>query len=375
MKNSNRGTFIIALVPAYNESESIRATIESLLAQDRPLDQIVIIPNGCTDDTADVAREYSVTVLELPRLEHRKSEAMNRAWMKYGQNADIVISVDADTVFPPNAVGDWEKEYLADEEFGGSTSKFTVQQPGFFGRLQKAEYASNIQQGLNRGWTNVLAGAGSAFSGEAMRTLAQREDRIGPWSYDSAVEDYEITYRLRELKLSTVVSPTVRAYTDGMKDLKSLWGQRMKWQTGTLYDLLRFGVNRLTIRDWAAQVKALLIPTIRVLWGLVMILAVMLNSLAFAWWGLLIPLLYIALNVKSTLRIPHRDKWDMVLAVTILPFEFLQCVQGAWIFASWAEVVRKMITKTERDLWEAQYKAEGVNCTVASQRQDFREAH
>jgi len=357
---TNGGTSIIALVPAHNESGSIRATIESLLAQERTLDQIVVIPNGCTDDTADIAREYPVTVLELPKLEHRKSEAMNRAWLEYGQHFDIVISVDADTILAPNAVHDWEQEFLADEDFGGSTSKFTVQQSGFLGRLQKAEYSSNIQQGLNRGWTNVLAGAGSAFSGAAMRLLASRPDRVGPWSYESAVEDYEITYRLRELRKSTVVSPTVRAYTDGMKDLKSLWGQRMKWQTGTLYDLMRFGLNRLTMHDWTSQAKGLLIPSIRVLWVLVMVLAVYFDALAFAWWGWLIPLLYVALNVKSALRIPHRDKWDLVLAVTIIPMEFLQCIQGGWIFASWVEVLRSSITRKERDLWAAQYKAEGV---------------
>jgi len=357
---ANTITSIIALVPAHNESGSIRDTIESLLSQTRLPDEIVIIPNGCTDDTADIAREYPVTVYELPKLAHRKSEALNRAWVKFGQSFDLVISMDADTVFPSNAVADWEQEFLTDEDFGGSTSKFTVQQPGFFGRLQKAEYSSNIQMGLNRGWTNVLAGAGSAFSGAAMRILASRIDRIGPWSYESAVEDYEITYRLRELKLSTKVSPTVRAYTDGMKDLKSLWGQRMKWQTGTLYDLLRFGLNRLTLHDWMSQAKGLLIPLIRLLWVGVMILAIALDSVAFVWWGWLIPLLYIALNIKSTLRIPHRDKWDMVLAVTILPMEFLQCIQGGWIFASWIEVAKKAVTKKERDLWAAQYKAEGI---------------
>lgn len=353
-------TRIIALVPAHNESGSIRDTIESLLAQTRPIDQIVVIPNGCTDDTAEIAREYPVTVLELPRLEHRKSEALNRAWLEFGQDADIVISADADTVFLNTAVGDWENEFLSDSNFGGSTSKFTVQQPGFFGRLQKFEYATNIQQGLNRGWANVLAGAGSAFSGTALKQIASRQDRVGPWCYDSAVEDYEITYRLRELGMSTMISPTVRAYTDGMKDMKSLWGQRMKWQTGTLYDLLRFGMNRLTIRDWFAQAVGVFNPIVRMLWITVIVLAITLDSLAFAWWGWAIPLLYMALNIKFALRVPHRDKWDMLLAVSIFPMEFLQVIQGGWIFASWAEVARKSITKTDRDLWEAQYKAEGV---------------
>lgn len=351
---------IVVLIPAYNEAASIGATIEAILQQTRPADQVVVIPNGCTDTTADVARSYPVTVLELPRLEHRKSEALNMAWLRYGKAADIVICHDADTVLPPNAIADWEAEFRADQLFGGSTSKFTVQQPGFLGRLQKAEYASNIQMGLDRGWTNVLAGAGAAFSGAVLRLIASRPDRVGPWSYESAVEDYELTYRIRQAGYRTVVSPTVRAYTDGMGSVSALWNQRMKWQAGTLQDLLRFGWTPLTRHDWLSQAKGLLIPSIRVLWVAVMVLAIALDSLAFAWWGWLIPLLYVAINIKSTLRIPHRDWKDMLMAVTILPMEFLQCIQGGWILASWGEVIRQKITHTRRDLWAAQYAAEGV---------------
>jgi len=100
---------IIALVPAHNESIGIRDTIESLLTQSRPLDEIIVIPNGCTDNTANIAREYPVIVLELPKLAHRKSEAMNMGWLEFGQDADIVISADADTILVSNAVEDWEK--------------------------------------------------------------------------------------------------------------------------------------------------------------------------------------------------------------------------------------------------------------------------
>ena len=68
---------IIVLVPAYNESGSIGATLDGLMVQSRPADRIVVIPNGCSDSTAWEARKYPVTVMELPRLEHRKSEALN----------------------------------------------------------------------------------------------------------------------------------------------------------------------------------------------------------------------------------------------------------------------------------------------------------
>lgn len=70
---------LVALIPAYNEAESIAATIEAVLAQTRPADHVVVILNGCTDETATIARRYPVTVMELPRLPHRKSEALNTA--------------------------------------------------------------------------------------------------------------------------------------------------------------------------------------------------------------------------------------------------------------------------------------------------------
>jgi cellulose synthase/poly-beta-1,6-N-acetylglucosamine synthase-like glycosyltransferase len=354
------GTSIIALVPAYNESASIRDTIESLLKQERPLDRIVIIPNGCTDDTAQIAREYPVTVLELPKLQHRKSEALNRGWLEHAQDADIVISMDADTVFPSNAVGDWEQEFLDDTLFGGSTAKFTVSQKGFLGRLQKAEYAGSIQQALNQGYTTVLAGAGAAFSGSALKDIASRPDREGPWSYQSDVEDYELTYRLRQMGTHCVVSPTVRAYTDGMTTVKALWNQRIKWQAGTLEDLLRFGINVLTWKEYGTQLLNLVSPLTRILFLVVLSLSLFLDSLSIAWWCFLAPLLYVALALKAVLRVPHRDWKDVLIAVSIFPLEFLEILHGGWLLASWKEVVVRKITKRRRDLWEAQYKAEGV---------------
>ena len=240
---------IVALVPAYNESASIGSTIQAVLDQERPADQVVVIPNGCTDDTAEVARRYPVTVMELPQLEHRKSEALNRAWAQYAQDADMVVCIDADTWLPPHAFANWAQEFTDAPHLGGSSSKFTMQAPDLLSRLQKAEFATWTDTSLRRGTTHVLAGTGCAISGAALAAVAAREDREGPWCYTSATEDFELTYRLRELGYFCQVSPTVRAYTDSMKDLKSLWNQRLKWQVGTIEDLLSFGVNRLTLRD------------------------------------------------------------------------------------------------------------------------------
>lgn len=351
---------VVVLVPAYNEADSIGATLDALMVQSRPADLVVVIPNGCTDSTAEEARRYPVTVLELPRLAHRKSEALNRAWTTYAHDADVVICLDADTVLPPNAVQDWSKEFAAEDSkfLGGSSSKFTMQDPSFLSRLQKAEFATWTDVALRRGQTSVLAGTGCAINNDVLRQIAARDDREGPWAYTSQVEDFELTYRIRELGYICQVSPDVRAYTDSMKTIRALWGQRMKWQVGTVEDLLTLGVNRLTLRDWGQQLMGLLGVFLKALWVAVIVLALSLGVFKFIlfWW--LVPILFVSLDIKRALRIPHRDWKDILIAATFFPQELFMWLRSGWFIASWWAVLTTKITRRRIDRWEAQYTAE-----------------
>lgn len=363
---------IIALVPAHKEEESIGATVEALLAQNRVPDQIIIVPNGCKtngsdDQTAEIARSYMgpgipLEVLEFPqKLKHKKSEALNRAWNLYGRDADIVICLDADTILPVNAVADWEVEMTADEKLGGSSSKFTMLGGNFWTRLQRSEFAKWTDTALRRGYTTVLAGTGCAISGRALRETVYSTDREGPWSYDSQVEDFELTYQIRKLGYRCHVSPTVRAYTDSMKSLKALWGQRMKWQVGTVEDLLSLGVNKLTLIDWWQQAVGLFMSFVRLLWVAVIVLWASLGALEFnVFWWLLVPLFFTLGEGLMTSRIPHRDKLDVVFGYTIIPAEVFAWVRSAWFVWAWVIVLISLLTGVRKDRWELQYAAEGV---------------
>jgi len=351
---------IVVLVPAHNEQESIRDTITALTTQTREPDLIVVIPNGCTDRTAEIAREYPVEVFELPRLPHGKSEALNLAWHKYAADAFMVVTVDADTVLVPNAVSDWETEMLANPKLAGSSSKFTMQQPGILSRLQKAEFATWTQTALNRKSTHVLAGTGCAIRGSALREVADMPDREGPWSYQSATEDFEITYQIRRLGGKCHVSPTVRAYTDSMRTVRALWGQRLKWQVGTIEDLLRVGVNRLTLRDWWQQALGLLNALLKLLWIYVIFGAIIIGVFQFIWFWWCVPIVFAAVEAKRALRIPHRDRKDMWLAGAFIFYEMFSWMRSAWFVVSWFAVIRTRVTGVRVDRWQAQYVAEGV---------------
>lgn len=87
------------VVPAHNEAGVLGRTLGSLLAQDfaGPV-EVVVVDNGSTDGTADLARAAGVRVVEEPCL--GVCAARQRGTdLARGQ---IVVSTDADTVHPPD---------------------------------------------------------------------------------------------------------------------------------------------------------------------------------------------------------------------------------------------------------------------------------
>ena len=349
---------VVALVAAHNEEASVGTTIDALLRQTRPIDDIVVISDNSTDRTFEIAHSYPITATRTEGNTHRKAGALNAGWTDFGQDADIILCIDADTILPPGAVASWEQEFERDSGLGGSSAKLTMLGTEFLVRLQRAEFARWTDTGLRRGWTSVLAGTACAIRNDLLHEFSRLAGRQGPWTYDSIVEDFEITYRIRELGYRCHVSPEVRAYTEAMTTRKALWGQRMKWQVGTVEDLLRFGFNKLTRVDWCQQVVGLLAAVVRVMWVWTMVLAMVLGLFRLDPIWLLPSLVFIADDVKQSLRIPHRDKWDVVIAAALLPQEIFAWIRAGWFTASWFSVLKSKVTGRSKDYWSVQYELE-----------------
>ena len=62
--NDRLSTEPTILIPAHNEAIVIGATLESLLSQVSNAKSIIVIADNCTDNTAEIARGYGVTVIE-----------------------------------------------------------------------------------------------------------------------------------------------------------------------------------------------------------------------------------------------------------------------------------------------------------------------
>lgn len=87
---------VTVVVPAYNEETLIGATLEALLADQSVSIRVIVVANGCTDRTAEIARCYEVEVIELPQsgVSRARNVGASRADSEYVLFLDADISPD-----------------------------------------------------------------------------------------------------------------------------------------------------------------------------------------------------------------------------------------------------------------------------------------
>jgi glycosyltransferase involved in cell wall biosynthesis len=92
---------ISIVVPAHNESAVIGRLLESVTAGALPGEfDIVVVCNGCTDDTAEVVRRYAPFVRVVETSVASKTHALNcgdqvcRGFPRFYVDADVVVTVE-----------------------------------------------------------------------------------------------------------------------------------------------------------------------------------------------------------------------------------------------------------------------------------------
>jgi glycosyltransferase involved in cell wall biosynthesis len=91
---------ISIIVPAHNEEDYIGATLDALNRQDYPACEIVVVANGCTDRTAELAQEKCHRLVTLSE----KGLGPARNFGGRVATGDLLIFLDADTILEPDAL-------------------------------------------------------------------------------------------------------------------------------------------------------------------------------------------------------------------------------------------------------------------------------
>jgi glycosyltransferase involved in cell wall biosynthesis len=100
------------VIPAYNEADFIGGCLRSLARQDFGGGyEVIVVDNNSTDDTAEIARSYGVTVV---REEH-PSVCRARQRGTVAAHGEMVVSSDADTRFDSGWLSRIDEVFNADE--------------------------------------------------------------------------------------------------------------------------------------------------------------------------------------------------------------------------------------------------------------------
>jgi peptidoglycan-N-acetylglucosamine deacetylase len=224
---------VTVIMAAFNEEKVITGSLRSLLNSDYPALDVVVVDDGSTDNTLRLLRDGfgdDSRVRILHQKNAGKMAAMNRALR--GAEGEILMLADADTLFPPPAIGLLARHFV-DQRIGAVAAGVRIGNAAdnILTRWQALEYAT-CQNFDRRGFDllnciPVIAGAAGAVRRDAINAL-------GGFSSDTLNEDMDMTWQLLRAGWRVVNDSEAMAYTEAPNTLDSLLRQRFRWAYGTL---------------------------------------------------------------------------------------------------------------------------------------------
>ncbi|HEY8717583.1 bifunctional polysaccharide deacetylase/glycosyltransferase family 2 protein, partial [Pengzhenrongella sp.] len=221
---------VTVLVPAFNEAVGIERAVRSLAASDYPEVEILVIDDGSTDGTGDLAEALNLPGVRVVRQANAGKAAALRTGTALASH-DILIMLDGDTVFEDDTIR-LIVQPLRDPAVGAVSGNTKVgNRRGLLGRWQHLEYVSGFN--LDRRLLDLMRcittvpGAAGAFRRQAL-------EAAGGLSTDTLAEDTDITMGILRAGYEVVHEERARAWTEAPSSVNDLWRQRYRWGYGTL---------------------------------------------------------------------------------------------------------------------------------------------
>ena len=101
---------ISVVIPVFNDAQLLKRCLDALAVQTRPADEIVVVDNGCTDDSVAVARAAGARIV----VERLRGIAPASATGFDSARGDIIARLDADSVPDAGWLRHLERRFNAD---------------------------------------------------------------------------------------------------------------------------------------------------------------------------------------------------------------------------------------------------------------------
>jgi cellulose synthase/poly-beta-1,6-N-acetylglucosamine synthase-like glycosyltransferase/peptidoglycan/xylan/chitin deacetylase (PgdA/CDA1 family) len=222
------------LVPAHNEAVGIERSVRSLSGSRYAGElEVIVVDDGSTDETATIVETLALPGVRLLRQANAgKAAALNRALA--GASHDILVTVDADTVFEPETLSVLVQRFREPRVGAISGNTKVGNRHGLIGHWQHIEYVMgfNLDRRMYEvlGSTPTVPGAIGAFSREALAD-------IGGISGATLAEDTDVTLDIGRAGWRVLYENRARAWTEAPSTLRGLYRQRSRWAYGTIQSM------------------------------------------------------------------------------------------------------------------------------------------
>ena len=224
---------VSVVVPAYNEAAGIGGTLRSLVATGYPDLEIIVVDDGSDDDTAEAASALQLPGVRVVRQANGgKPSALNTGISL--ARGDILVLVDADTVFASDAIHTLARAFDDPEVGAVSGNTKVANRDGLLGRWQHLEYVVGFN--LDRRAFAVMdcittvPGAIGAFRRSALA-------EVGGVPADTLAEDTDLTMAVARAGWRVEYEQAAVAWTEVPSTMRQLWKQRYRWCYGTLQSM------------------------------------------------------------------------------------------------------------------------------------------
>ncbi len=226
---------VAVLVPAYNEETVIARTIRSVLASTYTNLRVIVIDDGSTDSTFEVARQAypreiaSGRLTVLTKQNAGKAEALNFALDHFDE--EIYVGIDADTVIAKDAIA-LLVPHFANPGIGAVAGNAKVgNRVNLWTKWQALEYITS--QNFERRALDlfnvvmVVPGAIGAWRTDAVKTAEG-------YHSNTVAEDADLTMNLLEQGYCVIYEDRALAFTEAPVNVDGLMRQRFRWSFGIL---------------------------------------------------------------------------------------------------------------------------------------------
>jgi glycosyltransferase involved in cell wall biosynthesis len=206
---------VTAIIPVYNGAAFIRRSIESVLSQTRPADELIVVDDGSTDETRTIVQSYGASVRYLYQRNGGVAAARNNGVNQ--ATSEWIAFLDADDYWEPLKL---ERQLAASDNVGLIGGRWFTEEPdkprsvsmdvdpAFFGRTLKARGSEAFHVAMNL-WTG---------------TVLVRRNLLGDQRFVSGLEpaeDRDLWIRLVASTAAYLMPEPLATYTQGPDSLSN----------------------------------------------------------------------------------------------------------------------------------------------------------